>query len=176
VLWIFGYGSLLFRPDFPFEERRPARIQGFTRRLDQGSPDHRGTPERLGRVATLVRDEGAWVAGAVHRVAERDEERVLAQLDHREQGGYERVTIAALPLHSEERGAAITATTWIATPENPFHLGPEPLEIMIAQIRAAVGPSGPNVEYVLRLADALAELGINDPHVEALARALALAT
>ena len=172
MLWIFGYGSLLFRPDFPFEERRPARIQGFTRRLDQGSPDHRGTPERLGRVATLVRDEGAWVSGAVHRVAARDEERVLAQLDHREQGGYERVTIDALPLHSDERGAAITATTWIATSDNPFHLGPEPLAIMVAQIRAAVGPSGPNVEYVIRLADALRSLGIEDPHVDALARAL----
>lgn len=172
ALWIFGYGSLLFRPDFPFEERRPARIQGFTRRLDQGSPDHRGTPERLGRVATLVRAEGAWVGGAVHRVAERDEESVLAQLDHREQGGYERVTIAALPLDSDDRGAAITATTWIATPDNPFHLGPEPLAIMIAQIRAATGPSGPNVEYVVRLAGALRSMGIHDPHVEGLARAL----
>ena len=172
MLWIFGYGSLLFRPDFPFEERRPARIQGFQRRLDQGSPDHRGTPERLGRVATLVRDEGAWVGGAVHRVAERDEERVLAQLDHREQGGYERVTIAALPVDSDDHRAAITATTWIATPDNPFHLGPEPLERMVAQIRAAVGPSGANVEYVLRLSDALRALGIEDPHVDALARAL----
>lgn len=172
MLWIFGYGSLLFRPDFPFEERRPARIQGFRRRLDQGSPDHRGTPERLGRVATLVRDEGAWVGGAVHRVAERDEERVLAQLDHREQGGYERVTIAALPVDSDDHRETITATTWIATPDNPFHLGPEPLAVMIAQIRAAVGPSGPNVEYVLRLADALRALGIEDPHVDALARAL----
>jgi cation transport regulator ChaC len=174
ALWIFGYGSLLFRPDFPFEERRPARIQGFTRRLDQGSPDHRGTPERLGRVATLVRDAGAWVGGAVHRVAARDEERVLAQLDHRERGGYERLTIAALPIDRDDdnASAAITATTWIATPENPYHLGPEPEAIMLAQIRAAVGPSGANVEYVLRLAEALRALGIDDPHVDALARAL----
>lgn len=170
MLWIFGYGSLLFRPDFPFEERRPARIQGFTRRLDQGSPDHRGTPERLGRVATLVRDEGAWVSGAVYRVAERDEASVLAQLDHREKGGYERLTLDALPL--VEGGAIVTATTWIATPDNPYHLGPEPLESMVAQIRAATGPSGANVEYVLRLAAALRELAIEDPHVDALARAL----
>jgi cation transport regulator ChaC len=170
VLWIFGYGSLLFRPDFPFEERRPARIQGFQRRLDQGSPDHRGTPERLGRVATLVRAEGAWVGGAVYRVAERDEESVLAQLDHREKGGYERLTIDALPLG--DSGETVTATTWIATPDNPYHLGPEPLERMIAQIRAARGPSGANVEYVLRLALSLRELAIDDPHVDALARAL----
>ena len=171
ALWIFGYGSLLFRPGFPFEERRAARIQGFTRRLDQGSPDHRGTPERLGRVATLERAPEAWVGGAVYRVAPRDEEAVLAQLDHREQGGYERLTIDALPI---DRGdaSAITATTWIATPDNPYHLGPAPLEIMVAQIRAAVGPSGPNVEYVLRLAEALRAMELADPHVDALARAL----
>lgn len=172
ALWIFGYGSLLFRPGFPFEERRPARIQGFTRRLDQGSPDHRGTPERLGRVATLERAPDAWVGGAVYRVAARDEDTVLAQLDHREQGGYERVTIAALPVHGGDVGAPITATTWIATRDNPYHLGPAPLAVMVAQIRAAVGPSGPNVEYVLRLAEALRAMELVDPHIEELARAL----
>ncbi len=169
ALWIFGYGSLLFRPGFAFEERRPARIQGFTRRLDQGSPDHRGTPERLGRVATLARAADAWVGGAVYRVAERDEEAVLAQLDHREQGGYERLTVAALPLDGT---AAITATTWIATPDNPYHLGPAALEIMVAQIHEAAGPSGANVEYVLRLAEALRTMEILDPHVEEIAGAL----
>lgn len=171
ALWIFGYGSLLFRPGFAFEERRPARIQGFTRRLDQGSPDHRGTPERLGRVATLARAADAWVGGAVYRVAESEEESVLALLDHREQGGYERLTVAALPIDGGG-GAAITATTWIATPDNPYHLGPASLEIMITQIRAATGPSGANVEYVLRLAEALRTMEIIDPHIDELARAL----
>ena len=168
-LWIFGYGSLLFRPDFPFEERRPARIQGFLRRLDQGSPDHRGTPERLGRVATLSRAPEGSVVGAVYRVAERDEEAVLAQLDHREQGGYERLLLVAELL---DGGASIAATTWIATPENPYHLGRAELAAMVAQIRGAVGPSGPNVDYVLRLAEALSALGVFDPHIDELARAL----
>src|SRR5581483_2212492 len=58
-LWIFGYGSLLWRPGFPFEEQRAALVRGFARRLAQGSPDHRGTPERLGRVATLEPAPGA---------------------------------------------------------------------------------------------------------------------
>ena len=172
ALWIFGYGSLLFRPGFAFEERRPARIQGFTRRLDQGSPDHRGTPERLGRVATLARAADAWVGGAVYRVAESEEARVLAQLDHREQGGYKRLTVAAFPIDGGDAAAAITATMWIATPDNPYHLGPASLEIMIAQIRAATGPSGANVEYVLRLAEALRTMEILDPHVDEIARAL----
>jgi glutathione-specific gamma-glutamylcyclotransferase len=168
-LWIFGYGSLLFRPGFPHEERRAAVVAGWTRRLDQGSPDHRGTPERLGRVATIVPAAGRAVGGAVYRVAEADEDAVLADLDHREKGGYERLVLTASPLRG---GPPITAVTWIASPENPYHLGPAPLAAMLAQIESAVGPSGPNVEYVLRLAEALADLGVPDPHVDEVAAAL----
>ena len=105
----------------------------------------------------------------MYRVGPDDEERVLAPLDHREQGGYERLILAAIPL---DGSAPITATTWIATPENPYHLGPAPLSGMVAQIRAAVGPSGPNVEYVLRLAEALRAMELDDPHVDEIARAL----
>ena len=76
-LWIFGYGSLLFRPGFPYEARRAAVVRGFRRRLDQGSPDHRGTPERLGRVATLTRDPLSTLGGAVYRVADSDANFVL---------------------------------------------------------------------------------------------------
>lgn len=169
TLWIFGYGSLLFRPGFPHEERRAAIVSGWTRRLDQGSPDHRGTPERLGRVATLVPTRAGTVGGAVYRVADEHAEIVLASLDHREKGGYDRLMLSAEPLGG---GPPLTAITWIASPGNPYHLGPAPLAAMVEQIRGAVGPSGPNVEYVLRLAEALAELGVADPHVDEVARAL----
>lgn len=167
-LWIFGYGSLLFRPAFPFEERRPALVRGFERRLDQGSPDHRGTPERLGRVATLVPAPGARCGGAVHRVADEHAEAVLAALDVREQGGYDRVELRAALLD----GGVVDALTWIATADNPYHLGPAPLSDMVAQIRAAVGPSGANLEYALALRAALRELGFHDPHIEEIADAL----
>jgi glutathione-specific gamma-glutamylcyclotransferase len=80
--------------------------------------------------------------------------------------------VAALPLDGIDGAAAITATTWIATPDNPYHLGPASLEIMVAQIRVATGPSGANVEYVLRLAEALRAMAIIDPHIDELARAL----
>src|SRR5690349_19514370 len=123
-LWVFGYGSLLFRPGFPYEERRPALVRGYRRRLDQGSPDHRGTPERLGRVATLLRDPDASSSGAVFRVAERDAEMVLKDLDHREKGGYERLELEATLLDSS---TTVLATTWIASPDNPYHLGPAAL-------------------------------------------------
>ena len=168
-LWIFGYGSLLFRPAFPFEERRTAYITGFLRRLDQGSPDHRGTEERLGRVATLIREQGARAAGAVFRVAGHNVDDVLRDLDHREKGGYDRISVEARFLDGTR---AVPAITWIARPDNPYALGAADLPTMLAQIRAAVGPSGPNIEYVLRLADTLRSLGIDDPYIEEIARAL----
>jgi cation transport regulator ChaC len=165
---VFGYGSLLFRPGFPFEARTSARVRGFARRFEQGSPDHRGTPDRLGRVVTLVREPGAVTVGAVFRVADARAEEVLRALDVREQGGYERLAVTA----ELEGGGAVEAVTWVAPPGNAWHLGPAPFEEMVAQIRAAVGPSGANRDYVLALDRELRAIGIEDPHVAAVARAL----
>ena len=176
ALWIFGYGSLLWRPGFAFEERRAAIVRGYERRLDQGSPDHRGTPGRLGRVATLRPAPGAACGGAVYRLAERDAPAVLEALDLREQGGYDRLELEAELVGGESGGEfparAVTAITWVAAPGNAYHLGPAPIEEMIAQIRAAVGPSGTNLEYALRLEGTLRTLGFEDPHVAAVAAAL----
>jgi len=147
-------------------------VRGYVRRLDQGSPDHRGTPTRLGRVATLLHAPEASSGGAVFRVADRHAEEVLAALDHREQGGYARVAIEAALLDGAG-AASVLATTWIATPDNPYHLGPAELPEMVTQILASTGPSGTNLEYVLKLDETLRALGIDDPHVAAVARALA---
>jgi len=108
--------------------------------------------------------------GAVFRVAAQDAERVLVALDYREKGGYERVEVEAELVGNEE--ARVQAVTWVAHPDNPNHLGPADLPAMVAQIRASVGPSGPNAEYVLRLSETLRTWGIEDPHVEEVAEAL----
>jgi cation transport protein ChaC len=167
-LWVFGYGSLVWRPAFAHRHREPAAIRHWTRRFWQGSTDHRGVPGKPGRVATLVPERDAVCWGMVYAVAPEDREGVLANLDHREKGGYARHRVPA----RLEGGGSVEALVYLATPENENFLGEAPLEAIAAQVRAAEGPSGPNVEYVVELARALAAMGASDPHVEALARLL----
>lgn len=167
-MWIFGYGSLIFRPSFRYLERREAWLRGWARRFWQGSPDHRGVPEAPGRVVTLVPEPGARCWGVAYRLAAEEVEAVLRHLDHREQGGYERHAVRL-----ETREEALEAVVYVAGPSNPHYLGPAPLEEIAAWVRRSHGPSGSNVEYVLRLAEALTQAGERDEHVEELVRLLA---
>ena len=167
ALWVFGYGSLVWRPAFEHEVRRPAWIAGFRRRFWQGSTDHRGVPGAPGRVVTLVRDAAAarcW--GMAYRVHARAVDDVLAVLDHREKGGYDRVR-AQLHFADEVVPRSSEGLVYVATPGNPNYLGPAPLDAIAGQVIASSGPSGDNVEYVTRLAAALQEIcpGL-DPEVE----------
>lgn len=164
--WIFGYGSLVWRPAFEFAERRPAFIRGYRRRFWQASTDHRGTPEAPGRVVTLVQGEAheeCWGTG--YRVAGDVLPTVLEELDYREKQGYERV-MTQLGFRDRE---PVEALVYIAAPSNVNFLGPATLDTIAAVVREAVGPSGDNREYVLRLAQALADMDVVDPHVRDLA-------
>ncbi|MDP5293262.1 gamma-glutamylcyclotransferase [Oceanimonas sp. CHS3-5] len=162
--WLFGYGSLIWKADFAFIERRPALIHGWARRFWQGSHDHRGTPVRPGRVATLVRQPGALCHGMAYRI----EPAVLAQLDLREKNGYLREKVA---VHFDDGGAE-DGLIYLATEHNAAFLGEAPLAEMAAQIASAHGPSGSNREYLLNLAQALASQGVHDDHVSMLAALL----
>jgi len=172
ALWIFGYGSLVWRPAFEHRERRPAWIRGYSRRFWQGSTDHRGVPGAPGRVVTLIREAAARCGGMAYRLDPAQAGAVLGTLDHREKGGYLR---AEVELHFEPEGSEPDARglVYIATEGNPNYLGPAPLPEMAAQIRRSRGPSGPNPEYVLRLAESLRAIGDRDEHVFALAALLA---
>jgi cation transport protein ChaC len=155
--WVFGYGSLIWKADFPFLERRRARIHGWARRFWQGSHDHRGTPQAPGRVVTLVGSAGAECVGVAYRVAHE----VFLHLDHREKNGYARVRTA---LRFDD-GESAEGTVYLAQEGNEAFLGPAPEADIAQHIARAHGPSGSNREYLLQLADALRALGAEDAHV-----------
>lgn len=154
--WVFGYGSLIWKQDFPFLESRPGRISGWARRFWQGSHDHRGVPDDPGRVVTLIEAPGEVCEGRAFLV----EPDVFAHLDHREKNGYERIEV--MIEFDTERVAGLV---YRAARNNFAFLGPAPMAEMAAQISRSVGPSGANRDYVLELARALRELGASDPHV-----------
>ena len=164
-LWIFGYGSLVWRPAFSHAERRPGFVEGWARRFWQGSTDHRGVPEAPGRVVTLVEQPGARCWGVVYRVAAADALAVLRALDHRESGGFERLLLDVC----SEGAEPVPALVYVAAPGNPNYLGPAPAAEIARQIRRSRGPSGPNLEYLLELRDALQRMGAHDAHVAELA-------
>jgi glutathione-specific gamma-glutamylcyclotransferase len=168
--WIFGYASLVFRPGFPFVEVRTGRVQGYVRRFWQGSTDHRGVPGAPGRVATLVSDPAGSTWGVAYRVDPRELDAILAHLDHREQGGYDRLELEVY----DREGAVLAerALTYVATPRNAEWLGDAPLDEIVSQIHGSEGPSGKNRDYVFELACALEHHGVSDAHVEEVARAL----
>jgi glutathione-specific gamma-glutamylcyclotransferase len=172
VIWVFGYGSLVWRPSFPFVDRRAARLDGWARRFWQASEDHRGVPGAPGRVLTLIEAPGSFVWGTAYAVERSCWPQVLEALDVREQGGYDRVDVhcelAAGPAAGEivER---VPAVIYIGTRANAMWIGPESIEDTAAVVRTAHGPSGDNVTYVLALAQALHEMGAPDPEVDALA-------
>lgn len=161
TLWLFGYGSLIWKAEFAFHERRPAHIEGWARRFWQGSHDHRGTPEAPGRVVTLVESPGAICQGMAYRI----DSETLGPLDVREKNGYLREQAV---LHFAE-GDNTEGLIYLATADNAAFLGDAPLDDMARQIAAAQGPSGANRDYLLNLAAALECLGAEDQHVFELA-------
>jgi len=172
LVWVFGYGSLIWRPAMAYVARRAGRVDGWARRFWQASTDHRGTAEAPGRVLTLIESDDSAVWGMAYAIARAAWPETEAALELREQQGYARLTIDIGLAAGEQAGrvvAAVAGLLYVATPANPYFVGPEPLEMTADVVRRSRGPSGSNVEYVLELERTLAAMGAADPEVSALA-------
>jgi len=173
-LWVFGYGSLIWQPDFPVAERAIARLHGWHRAFCMRSIHHRGTVARPGLVLALDAAEGAHCDGVAFRAAPGSEAETLAALRERElvSSAYEE---RLLPLACRD-GRSLTALAYVIDAAHGQYCGCLPLEEQAAIIARAVGGRGPNTEYLWNTARHLADLGLADADLDWLAarvRALA---
>ncbi len=166
-VWIFGYGSLVWNPGFSFEESQVGYIRGWSRRFYQGSTDHRGVSESPGRVATLVADATSICWGVAYQAAGDSLESIFSYLDYREKGGFSRHHIDFFPRSDSKTQLQPISNTYVyvAQDDNPNYLGPAPIPEMAQQIFSSTGPSGSNQEYLIRLAESLRMMEVNDEHV-----------
>ncbi|SLN17490.1 ChaC-like protein [Pseudoruegeria aquimaris] len=159
-LWVFGYGSLMWNPEFPHAERRLATLSGYHRSFCMWSIHHRGTEENPGLVLALDPAEGAHCRGVAFRVEEAHRETTLARLREREL-----VSSAYIEVWREitlDDGRRVEAVTYVVDTEHAQYTGALPLERQAEVIARAVGGRGPNTEYLYNTAAHLGELGIED--------------
>jgi cation transport protein ChaC len=167
-LWVFGYGSLMWRPGFAFEERTVATVRGLHRALCVWSHVHRGTPDRPGLVLGL--DKGGSCRGLAFRVAPARWEATVAYLREREQ-----VTNVYVEILVDARlsdGRHVRALAYKADRRHPQYSGRLAHEELLRVVQGGVGLSGANPDYVLATQDHLVELGIHDATLSWLAAAL----
>jgi cation transport protein ChaC len=162
-LWIFGYASLLWRPEFQHDEHHPAFVRGWHRALRMASRINRGTPERPGLVFALL--PGGSCHGAVYRVPRREAAATLEALWQREMptGVYDPRWLPCVTA-----GATIDALAFTLSRKSPQHTGRLDDTRLVEILRAARGRYGSTLEYLLETARALRERGIHDREIERL--------
>ncbi|KAL1557059.1 Gamma-glutamylcyclotransferase 2-3, variant 2 [Salvia divinorum] len=174
AMWVFGYGSLIWKAGFPYDKRVVGFINDYRRVFYQGSTDHRGTPEFPGRTVTLEPAKGEW--GAAYKITNKEDQIIaLEHLEVREKQYDKKVYVdfftdasSSTPLVSD----VMVLFRYIASADkklNENYLGPASLEEIAIQTVRAKGPSGPNREYLFKLENALVQIGFEDKHVRDLA-------
>lgn len=163
-IWIFGYGSLMWNPEFDFDVKRVASIHGYHRSFCLWSRINRGTPEQPGLVLTLER--GGSCRGVAFRLRPESAREQLSQLWRREMtlGSY-------IPRWLECRAGMDTfeALGFVVNRRCSGYAGKLPLETMVRHIALARGKYGTSADYLFRTEAALAEHGIRDERVKHLA-------
>lgn len=161
-LWVFGYGSLMWRPGFAYARRCKALLRGWRRSLCVFSHVYRGSPDRPGLVLGL--DRGGTCPGVAFEVDAALREATIRYLREREQATavyVERVAPVTL-----ESGARVLALTYVADRLHRQYAGRLDREAMLDYVRAGQGQSGGNVEYILETYDHLRALGVRDRDLE----------
>jgi glutathione-specific gamma-glutamylcyclotransferase len=156
--WVFGYGSLMWRPGFDFVDSALAWAHGYHRSLCIFSHVHRGTPERPGLVLGL--DHGGSCQGVAFRVARKDREATIAYLRERElvTSVYLEKTIT---LRFSE-GASVRALAYVADRSHEQYAGRLSVEEMALLVANGVGLNGDNPAYVRNTYEHLLQLDIHD--------------
>ncbi|MER8547173.1 gamma-glutamylcyclotransferase [Mesorhizobium sp. M0684] len=177
--WVFGYGSLIWRPGFAHVETRRARLHGYRRSLCVYSFVHRGTRERPGLVLGL--DRGGSCIGLAFRVPGELRNEVITYLRERElvtNVYLERVLRVRLDNEETDRrgtngGETVEAVAYVVDRSHEQYAGAlDPAEAA-AVVRGAVGQSGRNEDYVLSTLEHLEALGISDHWLEEVTRRIA---
>jgi glutathione-specific gamma-glutamylcyclotransferase len=172
-LWVFGYASLISRPEFDAAERRQAHVHGFHRALEMCSRVNRGTPERPGLVFALL--SGGSCRGLAFRIPRRRVEHELPRLWAREMPN---AVYDARWLQCRTTQGPVPALAFTLSRRSPHYTGALDDAQLLAILRHAKGRYGTTLDYVLETAAGMAAHGIRDPRVErlvALARRHALA-
>jgi glutathione-specific gamma-glutamylcyclotransferase len=162
--WVFGYGSLMWRPGFAFVERRPAIAHGRRRAFCIYSVHHRGTPERRGLVLGLA--PGGATRGAAYRIAAPDWPGVYAYLTDREQPT--ETYFEAWAHVRLDSGSLVEALVYLSDRNHPQWAGDLTLEEQAQLIAGASGLSGRNVDYLRDLVTHLRAEGVADSTMERL--------
>ncbi|MDH3195156.1 MAG: gamma-glutamylcyclotransferase [Hyphomicrobiales bacterium] len=166
--WVFGYGSLMWRPGFAHSETRPARLAGVHRSLCVYSWVHRGTREKPGLVLGL--DHGGTCCGLAFRVESQDRNAVIAYLREREQvTNVYREVVRPVVLDDHRR---VLALAYVVDRRHDQYAGRLDSETQRRLVLSAHGRSGANVDYVVNTAKRLGELAITDSALSALAQNL----
>jgi glutathione-specific gamma-glutamylcyclotransferase len=161
--WIFGYGSLIWKPDFDYAERRPARVQGWHRALKMWSRINRGTPECPGLVFGLL--SGGSCQGVVFRIQKAVGQEVLTQLWAREMptGVYDPRWLTCQTPHGAVKALAFTLSR-----KSPNHTGVLSEEQYRRIFTEACGRYGTTLDYCEKTLEELRRHNIRDRHLERL--------